>query len=150
MFLFSNVVIGLLFGIVSFFILTFVNVYSFSKGTGITSLILTFNFLYLFFVGPFKFVNTVSKNKNTFINKVKFEKNLTENQKEKFISIFNSKYKIFKLMYKHKLFDYSFLMLNFTRWYIDKPFKIRLKIKQESLEQAYLKEMKSNLVPKYS
>lgn len=149
MFLINNVVIGIIIGIIFFFVFTFINVYTFSQKNRLTSVVLTLNFLYLFFVGPFKVVNAVSKNKKTFINKVKFDKELNKEQKEELISIFNSKYKTFKLMYRMKQFDYNNLMLKFARWYLDKPFeiKIRVRLKQSSLENAYISEMKSELIP---
>lgn len=151
MFLINNVIIGVLSGIFLFFLFTFLNVYTFSKKRRLTSLVLTLNFLYLFFVGPFKIVNEIYNKKKVFINKIKFDKNFSDEEKEELITILNSKYRIFKLFYKSNHFDYNRLMVNFARWYTDKPFRVTLKIsvKQKAFETNYIKEMKSSWDAKY-
>lgn len=149
MFLMGNIIV-ILFATLFFFLLfTFVNVFSFCKH-GLTSVLLTFKFLQLFFVMPFRGTAGVYNDRKKIMRKVKKDKNLNRSEKAIIEKVLNSKWELFKVLYKSGAFSYGSVMVRFARWYLNKPFHYDVEIrssgkKANAYEKQYINNLELNL-----
>ncbi|WP_400194631.1 hypothetical protein [Lysinibacillus telephonicus] len=149
MFLIDNVLIALIFALFLFVLFTIVNVYSFTRDI-LTSMFLSANLLYLFFVMPFKGVNRIHKNRKGLIKHLRKDPNLDADDIAALRTLLASKKRIFILLFKNGTFSYNDLVLQFSNWYLNKPFKIRLRISfskkvKQQYETAYITELQNDL-----
>jgi hypothetical protein len=144
MFILDNVFMIMTFAVILFFVFTFLNILTFSKGT-FTSFILTLIFFDLFFKMPFKAIQTIYQEKDVIIKAIEKDKKYTIEQKQRMIYVLQKRTRLFIAFYKAGEFSYTELMISFRKWYIKKPFKYQLdfmKLRARSYENKYLTNLK--------
>ncbi|PIC63459.1 hypothetical protein CSV79_11735 [Sporosarcina sp. P13] len=149
MFLMDNVIIILFTAVIFFFLFTFVNIYSFCNH-GLTGILLTAKFLYLFFIMPFKGTADIYNDRKKIIRSIKKDKQISSSDKLHLEIIIKSRWKTFRVLYKAGAFSYGELMLRYARWYLNKPFQYDVKIntpdkKVSAYEQQYISSLELNL-----
>lgn len=149
MILVENVLIAVMVAFLLFLIFNLVNVHSFCKDV-ITATVLSINLLYLFLVMPFKGVNDIHRNRHRVMKTIKKDPEISVQNREVMRKILDSKIKIFILLYKNGAFSYNELVLTLARWYLDKPFKLRVAVKfrykvKDTYAQAYVTSLQQEL-----
>lgn len=132
----SNVIIGLLVGVVLFVIFTALNIYTFTRHF-ITTLFLTGIFFNLFLKMPFTAIGTAYETREKIVRKAR-AKGLPEENVAYLNRQLSSKVRIFFFLIKSGNLSYSGLMEHLNEWYYKKPFKVHVRI--------HIKELKSSKI----
>lgn len=100
---------------------------------------MTVNFLYLFLVMPFRGTKNIYKTRKKILKKLSKDRRFSNEEKEEIAKIVSSRVRLFILLYRAGAFSYGDLMINFAKWYLNKPFTIGVEFKQTK-KQKYAYE----------